>query len=148
MMPAVHLQHLAAGELLLHQAGQRGSRCHPDFVRNRRQRRIHLVADRLIHPGWNVLHQRAAGGDVDDLQATADGQHRRVARQRQPRELQLERVADRVGRAGPRVDRLAVVCGIHISASVNSSPSMPSSEGGSATESTRGSPPARRMDSR
>ena len=50
-----------------------------------------------------VLQERAAAGDVDQLHAAADPEHRQIARDRRARERDLERVA-----LGHRVDRLGV----------------------------------------
>ena len=45
----------------------------------------------------DVLHERAAGGDIEHLQAPAHGEHRRVLCECQPCELQLECIACGIG---------------------------------------------------
>ncbi len=53
----------------------------------------------------DVLHERAAGGDVEHLRAAADGEERQVGRHRAAGEIDLELVASRLGILDRRVPR-------------------------------------------
>ncbi len=68
-----------------------------------------IVKRWLAHVVWltvrpsssrNVLHQRAAAGDVQHLDAAADGEQRQVGVDRASRQLELVVVAAGFGRAG------------------------------------------------
>ena len=69
--------------------------------------------DGMIQVGYDrrrdVLHQRAARGDVEHLDAAADREERHVARERGLRQRDLERIARgvRAGPSGAPVHRIA-----------------------------------------
>src|SRR5687768_11075244 len=117
MMAAVDLQHFAAAEFFLHHARERGAWRYPYLVRDGGRRRIDLMAERLVQLRRDVLHERAARGDVDHLQPATDRQQRRALRQRELGERQLERVAGRVWFVRVRMARVAIVRGIDVAAS-------------------------------
>ena len=74
------------------------------------------MAERLVHLRGDVLRERAARSDVDDLESAADGEQRRVVRQRELRERELERVARGVRLVRFRMPRVAIVRGIDVAA--------------------------------
>ena len=114
MVAAVDMQHLAAGQLLLHHFPQSRAARDPHVVCDRVQRHVDLVGERLARFGGNVLNQGAAGCHVDDLETPADRKQRYVLLERQSSELEIEGVTSCVRRLGFRMDRLAVVRGIEV----------------------------------
>ena len=64
----------------------------------------------------DVLHERAAGGDVQHLGAAADREQRQVGRHRPARQIDLELVAPRLGIFDRRVPLLAVEHGVDVAA--------------------------------
>ena len=72
--------------------------------------------------GWEVLPERAAQGDVHDLGAAADGQHREVTGAGLPKECELEDIASAAHRTQCRGGHRAVVHGIHVLAAGQEQP--------------------------
>ena len=72
--------------------------------------------------GRDVLHQRAAGGDVQHLGAAADRQQRHVAGHRAARQIDLELVAARLRVVGQRVAILAVEDRVDVAAAGQQDP--------------------------
>ena len=68
------------------------------------------------HERRDVLDERAAGGDVQDLRAAADREQRQVAGHRPARQIDLELVAPRLGIVDRRVAILAVEHRIDVAA--------------------------------
>ena len=68
-------------------------RRHPHLMGDGRQGNIDLMTDSLADFGLDVLNQRSARCDVDDLQASAHASIGSVVGERQPGELQIECVA-------------------------------------------------------
>ena len=69
-----------------------------------------------LHRGRDVLHERAAGGDVQHLRAPADGEDRQVGVHRAARHVDFELVASRLGVFDARVALLTVEHGVHVAA--------------------------------
>ena len=74
------------------------------------------MAERLVDLRRNVLRERSAGGDVDDLQSAAHREQRRVACEGKLRKRKLERIARRVRFVRLRMPRVAVVGGVDVAA--------------------------------
>ena len=87
-----------------------------EAVRHRRERVGHGVGQRDGHLRWQILDQRAARRDVEDLHAPADGQQRQALAQAAVRHLDLEGVARLLGERAGRVHRLAVQGGVDVGA--------------------------------
>ena len=88
-----------------------------------------LASERLGHLGperfGQVLVQRAAEGDVDQLQAAADAEHRHAAALRAGEQGELPRVAVGARRVGRRVALGAVELGLHVEAAREDQPVEP-----------------------
>ena len=79
MVPAVHLAGIAADEAFAHQPRQERILLDPDFVRQvvgLMLRHGQAVVHRAWHLRRDVLHERAASRDVQDLHAAADAEDR------------------------------------------------------------------------
>jgi hypothetical protein len=108
------------------------------------------VVERAVHHRGNVLHERAAEGDVQHLHAAADREDVQAGPDRGARQGDLVRIPALFRRQIGGVGRLAVQGGIDVAAPVNSTPSKwaARSAGSSACRSSSiGSPPTRRTDS-
>ena len=78
------------------------------------RRHREVVIHRSAQLGRDVLHQRAAAGHVQDLNATADGEDRQVTLSGFGDERDLEGVARRIDFGDGRLRRLAVALGRHV----------------------------------
>ena len=67
VMAAVDLEYFAVDELFPHDVREHAPGRYPYFVRDGERRGIDLMAERLVDLRRNVLRQRSAGRDVDDL---------------------------------------------------------------------------------
>jgi hypothetical protein len=85
-------------------------------VRDRERRGIDLMTERLVDLRRNVLRQRPARRDVDDLQSAAHREQRRIARESKLCERQLVRIARGVRFVRFRMPRVAVVRGVDVAA--------------------------------
>ena len=87
-----------------------------DVVRHAVLRDVDAVRQLRRHRRRDVLHERAAGGDVEDLRAAADRQERQVRVHRAAREIDLELVAPGLGVVDLGMPRLAVEDRIDVAA--------------------------------
>ena len=111
VMAAVRLARVGVAQPFAHQAREQRVFVDPHFVRQvvglvRRHRPA--VLQRAGHLRGDVLHQRAAARDVQDLDAAADREDRQVAAARLADERELELVARRIDVHHRRMSRLAV----------------------------------------
>ncbi len=80
------------------------------------RRRLQVVRQRPVDQRWNVLHQRPSAGDVQDLDAAADCEHRQILRARRRDQRDLELVASGLGVDDRRMRRFAVSRRRHVTA--------------------------------
>ena len=116
-MAAVDLARVAAGQTLAHQVRQQGALFEPYLVRERVRlvwRNLQRVRDGTRDLGWDVLDERPAAGDVQDLNPAADREEGQVPIAGRLHEAKLELVAARLRFDDRGMRRLAVPLGRHV----------------------------------
>src|SRR4051812_15359387 len=93
---------------LAHQPVEEAAGSDPDLVRNRRPRLAQIVIDGAGDVLRDMLHERAAAADVQDLDAAADRKQRQGGLTGPPYHLPPVAVTARLGRIESRVRDIAV----------------------------------------